>query len=392
MNHRVGRLTIAATLIAVGVAVLIDNLQGTSITWYVAKFWPGLLVLLGLEWLFVAARSGGTAPIRLDGGAVVLLVIVGLVGASYVSAWRGPVVFRGNWSAPQIRFDGIPHFGGGIVSDEYVQTADLDMAQIRDLSIDGGSFSVTVREGDKAQVEFKVRAYGSNASDANENAHRFQLRVDKGANTRVSVDHPTSFSLQSSSFIITLPKGATPALRVETSSGSIQVYGHGGPLTAKASSGSVHAERINGSADLRSTSGSVTALGIQGEAAITTSSGSIRVENVRDSVKANSTSGSVNVLNAGKRVTAGASSGNVTVESKEVGGEYDLQATSGSVRLVIPASAGVTVDARASSGSVSGPSWLRIGEGRNSGSGTQGDGANRVTLRTSSGSIRVDAR
>jgi hypothetical protein len=342
MNQKVGRITLAVALIVLGGVLIADTWQGTQITSWVARLWPGLLILLGLEW--IAAATRGESP-RVDGGAIALLVIVALVASSYGSFRRGPVRRQGfSWQAPSVPAvpsvpvpPAVPRLFGD-VAEEVVLNHEGDAKGMRALTVNGeGVGDIRVEQGDKFRVELRVTGYGRDAASARENAGQFRLDIrPEGESTRVGVTRPAQSQKFGLVFTITVPPEV--GVNLETSSGTIAVTGRTGNVQARTSSGSI------------------------------------------------------DVQNAGGKVSAQSSSGNISLITDRVGGEYDLTASSGNVRLTIPASAGVSLDARTSSGTVTGPSWLTLGEGRGSATGTQGDGTYKITVRTSSGSIQVDAR
>ncbi|HYF95930.1 MAG TPA: DUF4097 family beta strand repeat-containing protein [Symbiobacteriaceae bacterium] len=400
MSRKVGRITLAAALMITGIVVLVDNVLGTSISWYAGRLWPGLLIMLGLEWVAASTRAQreGTKPAA-DAGAIIGLIVVAVIATS-VSQWsRSPVrvrEFRDIGRDLQIEIGPMPEVRPilpfGNVPADMVQSAGLDLNQVRELVISTTSGDVTVQEGPKALVEMRVRAYGRSTEDAEELARQVEMRVETGSRTAIKSIYPATSGRLEISFVVTMPRDAQVALKVDTSSGSINVYDHTGNVTLGTSSGSVRAERIRGTADLRTTSGSITAIGIEGDAAASSTSGSLQVEAVTGNARVGATSGSVILRDISGKVSAQSSSGSIAIDTGVMGGDWDVNAVSGGVRMTVPSSAGITVTARASSGRVSGPSWLLIGEGRNSGSGVQGGGEHKVTLRTSSGDIRLEVR
>ncbi|HWI66527.1 MAG TPA: DUF4097 family beta strand repeat-containing protein [Symbiobacteriaceae bacterium] len=405
MSRKVGRITLAAALMIAGVVVLIDNTLNTSFSWYAGRLWPVLLVGLGLEWVASATRSEREGSrTTADPGAIVGLIVVALI-ASSVSSWgRAPFRFENNVvenrpefhievtppTPPTVRTPVLPF---GNVSADMVQTADLNLSQLQDLSVTTTSGDVTVQEGSRPMVEMRVRAYAGTAAAAEALARQVQLRVDaSGSRTTVTGERPTSGARLEVSFIITLPREANVRLKVDSASGSVTVYDRNGDVTLSSNSGSIRAERVKGRVDVRATSGSVVVLNVEGDVAATSSSGSLQVEAITGSAKVGATSGSVILRDISGKVSAQSSSGGVNIDTGIIGGDWDINAVSGGVRMMMPASAGATVTARASSGRVTGPNWLTIGEGRNSGSGTLNDGAFKVNIRTSSGDIRLETR
>jgi hypothetical protein len=383
MQYKVGRFTLALALIVLGAALVYDNLVHTSIAWSLFRLWPALLIGLGLEWIVASAQGPYTST---DGGAIAFLIVGALVLAVLSSAWAtvervGPII-----RTPAA----IAVFGGGYISDQVTSTYSMETEGLEEVVITGGQASVTVESGDTATLTLRVRARGSSQSEADENARMAKLILEEGASSQVALDLPNGVSYESLSIYVVLP--ASVKLRVRTGSGSMEVVDRAGDVTLSSSSGTLRAERITGSVDLRASSGSIVAREIGGDLSAITSSGSIAIERVEGNVEASATSGSITIDQAGGKVAAHTTSGSVTVNTATVGGLYDLGAVSGTIGLALPESAAVSVDARTSSGSVRGPAWLTLGEGRGSAHGTQGDGTYPVILRTSSGSIFITNR
>ncbi|MDB4897814.1 MAG: hypothetical protein JWN15_4076 [Firmicutes bacterium] len=367
VSQKVGRIALALALIVLGVVWIIDTWQNTQITRFVAHLWPALLIVLGVEWVAAAAR--GAHP-HIDGGAVALLAVVALFAANFGGSWPwsfgpgiqhavafpvpdppSPPAASGLSAMPALAT--APHLFGD-VSREVVLTYDGDAAGMQELRVNGeGNGDIRVEQGDKFHVELRVTGYGRDENAAIANADLVRLSVQQGPTTEVRAERPSLQKL-GLAFVVTVP----PAVKVtlETASGSIIVSGRQGDVTAQSSSGS------------------------------------IRIDEVKGAVRVSSASGSVLLQQVAGKVSAESVSGSVSVTTDQVGGDYALTTTSGSVSLVIPATASVSVNARTTSGAVSGPSWLGTGAGRGSMSGSQGDGAHKVVLRTISGSVRLAVR
>lgn len=275
--------------------------------------------------------------------------------------------------------------GLNISSNTVTSAHDPDAADLRHLIISGGSAAVIVQSGEKLHLELVVEARGRTHSEAEENARMATLEIESGPTTKVGLSLPSGVSYGMLTIRVTAPESVN--LTINTSSGHIEVVDRKADVTTATSSGALKVESVEGLVDLRSSSGSISARQIEGRVSAISSSGAIRIEQAQGDVEASTTSGSVSVIDAEGKVATRTNSGTVAVEARTVGGDYDLEAVSGSVRFSFPNSAGLTIDARTSSGSINGPGWLVYGEGRGSATGSQGDGSYRASIRTSSGSI-----
>lgn len=393
MQRNVGRLTLAVTLIVAGVTVLISNLFDLNAWGYVAKLWPAALVGLGLEWLAaVRVSSPDQTKPRFDGPAVAGLVVFALIAANAPSPFRpqwfhvtrfGPVV-----SAPAIPSIPVPAWPGtGSISAEHVVTQTPAIPDLQTLIVDGGSADVTVETGEEFLAELKVKAYGHSHDEALAIARQVRLVVESARTARVRWQIPNGHYRINLDLRLVVPRHVQLDLR--NSSGDVAVKDREGHVKVRSSSGDIEASDLRGSVAVTATSGTVRVDKVAGDVRAYTSSGSIILDKVEGAVWANAASGDITIEDASGMIEAQTSSGDVKIESKTVGGDYDVLTTSGNVTLSMPRSAGVNLSARATSGTVSGPGWLSLGKDRHSATGTRGDGARKVSVRTSSGSVSI---
>lgn len=376
MSRRVGRITLAATLILLGVALVADNLTAYDFAWYIARLWPLMLIFLGLEWVWATSRQIPGEPIRTDGGAIVGLILLAIISSIW-SNWSDRFFPAGRWILAEpnlVRHVVTPPPGAffrgfGNVREEIVLTHSAPVEGMREVVVDAASASVEVVAGSSFRVDLTVTGYGVHREAALESARQTRLRVISGPTTTITADSLDGGDRRSLSYRVEVPEGV--AVRVKTSSGSARVEGVRAAVAVETSSGSVSLKQIRGDVTTSATSGSV------------------RLEKIDGAIRGVSSSGSIRIEESRGRVLAQSSSGSITVKLDAVTAPIDLTASSGSIHLELPDDADVTVEARSSSGGVSGPGWLTIGEGRSTGRGKNGNGAHLVQLRTSSGSIRV---
>lgn len=401
MMHRVGRITLAVALIVMGVALVIDNTLDTRLIWYAARLWPLLLVLLGVEWLLISSRlEGERGRVPVDSGAVVLLVIIALLATSVGRWWWSP--FRNismHWGGaaiqqvhmpqiqlppivippihlpsvevPPIRIPSIT-LSTNQVSHELLLTHEDPVEALESLLVESVAGSITVESGERFAIELQVIGYGRDAAEAERNAQRINLMVDSaGTTTRVSASGEGSVSPLGLNYRIVVPAAVNLDLRSVS-----------GSITVAESAGSVR---------LQSISGALKASNVGGDLTTSTVSGATRVERVGGAVRVNSTSGGISVIQPAQAVSSQSSSGSIGVTASQVGGDYDLTSVSGSIQVTLPGGAPVAVKANSTSGSIAGPSWVSVSSNRRSASGSNGSPDYQVTLRTTSGSIRIEA-
>lgn len=89
----VGRITLAVTLLTVGLGFLIYNVMGINLVRYLRIFWPAILMFLGLELIWrqsQADRLPGRTRVRLDGWALLLIFALVFV----IAFGRFPAIMR----------------------------------------------------------------------------------------------------------------------------------------------------------------------------------------------------------------------------------------------------------------------------------------------------------
>lgn len=249
-------------------------------------------------------------------------------------------------------------------------------------SVTIGAVSEAIRISEASDGQFGVHFTGT-AITADESA---VPELEAGVQRRslaVRVHHkPTAVAgLHLSDLVleVVIPAGYSGGLSVESISGSIDVVPHTyRSFAARTTSGAIYLNTARAtSVSARSVSGSVTARKIAADRVfVETTSGRIEIETSAPSLELRSVSGSV-------RASSSTSPAMINVDS-----------TSGSVMLRLPADSRFRLDARSTSGSIrcdfpiSTPETARPGHHRISGwSGSPSSGD--VRIRTTSGSIAI---
>jgi hypothetical protein len=141
----------------------------------------------------------------------------------------------------------------------------------------------------------------------------------------------------------------------------------------------------------RTGSGSQEIVGLDGPVEAGTGSGRIRIADVKASVAASTGSGSILIENISGGLRARTGSGSITADG-DPKDRWDLDTGSGSVRLRVPQQAAFDVSAHTGSGSVTidHPITVTGRLRRNELSGRVRGGGVALSIRTGSGSIRIE--
>jgi len=178
---------------------------------------------------------------------------------------------------------------------------------------------------------------------------------------------------------IQVPADANVMIR--TATGPVQVQGVNGDVSVDTDTGKVEVRDSNGHVHARTVSGPIT------------------LANLKDCfVEANSVGGQVSLNHvAGKNVSVNTTGGPIAFAGDFAGGgQYSLSTHSGTIDVMLPASASVDVTARSVTGSVENDFPLNppvhpimaLAQGKSL-AGSSNSGASAVHLRTFSGRIRV---
>lgn len=338
---KVGRITVALSLIAAGAGLALDNLGVTaSSTTLILKLWPLVLIGFGLEYLW-ALRQEEARDKGFDlGGAILLFLVVSFV---FVRGLPGLVI------------TGLPDILAGPLRTNISRTESVAQpaAGVLELKVSTGVGGIELRPGaDQIRVEATL------SGETEEDLLDVRVKVSSGAVAEVSLEGVRPGRRVQASYVITAP----PGLKVdaETGTGSLRVTGY------------------------------------QGDLSLTSGAGSVRLDDVAGNVKVGSGTGSVSITgHRGGSLDARTNTGSITVQTGGVlQGDVHLQTGTGSITLQVPAGSSMRVGARTGTGSLTAPDFVavtRSGASRQ-GAGTSGSGTYSVDLQTSTGSIRLEER
>jgi DUF4097 and DUF4098 domain-containing protein YvlB len=178
------------------------------------------------------------------------------------------------------------------------------------------------------------------------------------------------------------------------SGGDIRIDSAGGPVMAQTTSGSIRLGAMKGeSVNVQNSGGNIDIAEAGGSVAARTTSGAIKIQAVQGKLEAHNSGGSIQVKEAHDAVAAETSSGDVSVSFSTVPrSESHLSASGGGIKVALPKSAALDLDARSSGGEVVTDTFVVAGE-KKSGSvqGKINGGGPSLILRSSSGDIRLRA-
>ncbi|MEM1433515.1 MAG: DUF4097 family beta strand repeat-containing protein [Pseudomonadota bacterium] len=165
-------------------------------------------------------------------------------------------------------------------------------------------------------------------------------------------------------------------------------------VDARTSGGAVAVEQLGANAELRTSGGAVSVSGVAGDLLASTSGGPIAVDGVSGNVRVRTSGGALNLEALAGYVDAVTSGGSIQasfVPGNDRGGV--LKTSGGRIAVALDPAANLSIDARTSAGQVRTSLPIAVsGKPRRSRlKGSLGDGGEALTLRSSGGSISLEA-
>ncbi len=228
------------------------------------------------------------------------------------------------------------------------------------VSIATGAGYIHVYPGTDNQVHITGHVHSSHAlfsSDADAEARVKQIVasppiVQSGNTITVSAPHGDSdlFRNIAIDYDVTTPRATT--LNSHTGSGSMEIGGIEGTVTASSGSGSIHVDNIGPNARITTGSGRIQATNVRGAATLQTGSGSLELALTgAGDVKAQTGSGSIHIDGVAGALRAGTGSGSIEVAGNPTD-EWRLETGSGSIHVHLAANAKFTLNAGTGSGTI----------------------------------------
>lgn len=405
-------------------------------TWY-GRWWPLLLVIMGVallfEW-FIDRRSA--YPVRRGGGIVFLVLLIAAFGWA-ASTWR-------SWT-PLHEFgeddDDFFHFMGPEHDNDQQSSTAIPAGAHVQIQNSRGDVIIAAADGDGSM---QIHAHQVVYTSSNDVAQRaFSSLTPKvtisGTSVLVHVDGNNNGK---SDLSIELPRDAS--VDVSTNHGDVTVAGCRGSVNVNSGHGDVKLDDLSANVHTRMTKGDFSAHAVQGELALdgrmndvtisdirgkvllegdffgdihlehlasplhfhssrteielgridgdlTMDSGDLQVSSAAGPVRVSTRSKDVDLSQIYGDVTVQNSNGSVKVASAAPLGQIQIDNRNGEVRVLVPPTASFSVDARATHGSIQTDFPLNVKEDEKSSSlsGQVGKGGPRIAVNTTNNDIQV---
>lgn len=390
-TRRVGRITVAFGLVALGAGLLMDNLLGASpsFTSLILRFWPALLIGFGAEYLIFSLldqpADGRPVRLRFDiGGAVLLFLLVGVIAGFHTVSRMLPN-------------PGDYVFALGSRSNRTeTATAPAEEAKEVVIEIEAGRVELHAQKLKEVRVE---ASYGVGGlfllRDQAEAIRDFQINIEGGETIKVTAQAPQGqWGSISATYTVYVPDGLK--VRVQTGAGSIMVGNYQGDLNLSSKVGTIYVEASAGELDAETGSGTIQIEDFDGPVVARTNAGGITLRHVRGTLQLDSGTGMISVEQyTGAKLVAETKTGSIHVDTQAIlEGDVLLRTSTGSINLTVPQESSMKVTAQTQAGSIGAPPFVSVTRNgpAQSGVGASGDGRHLVTLEAAMGSIRFQVR
>lgn len=326
---KAGPLTIALGLVTAGVGMLVYNFGGFQSPQIFWKFWPLLLVALGVEF-FVRRSLNKDREVVFHIPSILvmgLLILAGLVMNAL----------------PSLDIDRI--LEESLFENRYSYTRQWESNSISlpegsRLKVDNQLGSILIKPAQDGQLHAtaKIVSYGPNEEKARASTDKIDVTMEEGATTRIftRLSEATRRNPGEISLTVEVPPGLT--MELVGGNGEIEAENVSGEMNINSLNGDVTVSKLDGSLEVKGENGRLTAAGVDGDLKITSENGEVRVENPKGSVKAESRNGQVELIS-----------------DQPLEQIYDLRSVNGPLTLTLPGQSSLELEAMTSNGSISVP-------------------------------------
>ncbi len=274
-------------------------------------------------------------------------------------------------------------FGGfGNLNAKFIEEKDWTLEAAGVNLIDGdttnGSIKLTASDTNEVKVHAVKTVRAKTDEAAEDYAKQVTLVTEKsGDSIRFYKEQPSGWKKVqvSVSYTIECPRDLSVHLR--------------------STNGKITVEGIEKKVDAKTTNGAIDLAGGSDSIMLRTTNGSISVHDSRGSIDASTTNGkiSANIKDLGNKVNLSSTNGGINLEVESGNAPIEMTTTNGSATITLPANYSGELDAGTHNGRVSSDFAIPVKKAsKTSLRGPIGDGGDKVFIRTTNGSIKVNKR
>ncbi|HHU64264.1 MAG TPA: DUF4097 domain-containing protein [Clostridiales bacterium] len=432
-TKKVGMITLAISLIGIGLIFLLDNFFDLAPIKDPGLLWPAILIIFGTELVItkkIHSKKENTAKLSVDVLSLILIIIIILaliaaniatnLGLLFTDLNPGSVRFSTNLGA--YKYKTSTTFSSGPIDTTAVNNGKIIIENYH------GNISIFSNNDDSLLVEAYIEVKNNDSNLAKDYLEK-AIKIDARENIKISTQLPdnrniicnpavnyTIYVPQDVDTFITNVVGNINAqdllntLVIDNNNGEIVVSNINGNVDIKNSlgtvqanniegivsidnkEGSINVEKIHGNANLTANLGSITARDVTGYLTAKNSNGSIKATDIKGEADLKTSLGSITMENLYKKITASTSSGSIKLDNTfELEDDVLLSTGFGNIQVFCPSVNNATVRASTGFGNIQSEGLLDIdkkGDGC-TGRAVLGNGSKSIKLTTGEGSITL---
>lgn len=277
---RVGTVSMGLLLVAIGILLLISEIQGYNAARLILRWWPVILIILGVEILAYVGFSKDEQPkIKFDGFSIFLAIFIILIS----SGVYGVTSFFNN-DFPQ-------GFSIGFNKNETIinKTYEINASQVKKLQIDNSAGQINVEnyDGSKIKIDAVLSFKNTNEEKAADLADSV-VKITEGEtlliNTRKAslIDSNEDFQV-TVNYTVKVPKEMS--FEINNQFGEINLKGLVGNTKVNGKFGKIDVENIQGDVQINNSFGQTLVKDVQGKLEITNENGEISYSSQQEATK-----------------------------------------------------------------------------------------------------------
>ncbi len=368
---RVGTVSMGILLVALGIGLLFAQINQIPVLEFILKWWPVVLVILGIETLvYVFTSKQDESKVKFDVFSIILisLIMIFSVGAYAVSS-----LLKG------VNIDTIfPAFMHYNYESSFVKKMTVDPEGKSKMLVENAHGNVYIEKGTGANIEVEANItirnndeeYAKNISDSlievtvtdkvkirsRRNDYLDNKAMIKSININYTIKVPKDIEIEVDNAHGEISmEGILKPSKVICRHGEIRLREMGGNVEVDNSHGNIRASGVKGNLDLQNSHANVSVENISGTLSVETSfcevdirniggnievtgnNGKIDIRNAAGDVKSSNRFGDIYLENANKKIDIRNSNGKIMVESdKLIEKDVRLENRFGDIVLVIP--------------------------------------------------------
>jgi hypothetical protein len=333
----------------------------------VLKFWPLLLIGLGVEY-FARKLLSGEKELRFS---ILSAVLIGLLA---LSAWVANTVSNiapGDFLTDQI-------FGDNAGYVRHWQGDPVPVGEGSRLEIESrlGDLEITASPDDRLHLSARIEGRGSTEDKARAAAEATEIHVETGPVVRVYTDANRTGGRAGATIKLQAAVPAGLKIAVSNRTGGITVKGLSAEsLDIDTWAGGIDIDQFTGALKAKSDAGEISLGGLNGNADIEASNGRIEIRNPGGDIKAVNRNGSISLES-----------------DSPLSGKYMLRGDNGEITIRLPRDSDLKIKASSKNGEIAGLENASTQPGHNTGEATLGSGKGLADLETKNGRVEVDIK